>query len=290
MGNISLSKTLKPLLPISISILVGLIFLWIVRISIPPVEAVPFSEEKQGTIASGLNAFFYIFMSLVVAYFLVYLLKKNKILFIRLMIGGAFFFSSFIILLYVSLSLSYIFSNDILSLASLILSIIFSVFIAVSVTTLRFPLSIRNVLITILGGLLGFFLGYNIPTWSAFAILIGMSLYDIFAVKKGPIKTIVNIIDEKGEKESLPFLGYTSESWQMGLGDLVFYTLLVTHITNFFGFLDGLLSFLGILIGSLFTFYFLEKEKMLPGLPLAIFSGLGLFYLHHLILYLFSLL
>jgi len=290
LSNNSITKIniFEPIVPITISSFLGLIFAYYIKFRQSPLEAVPFSEKEQGIVASGLNAIFYVLISLLTAYLIVYLLRKNKFLFFKLLMGGAFFFSSFIITLYLFVSIFP--ENELLEVVYLFSSLILSTIISLSAVSSKIPLEIRNIIMIFLGSILGFFLGFNIPTWSVIAILIGMSLYDIFAVKKGPIKTIINIIDSKEGEEELPFLGYTASNWQLGLGDLVFYTLLVSHITVYFGLIEAFASLLGVLIGSMLTFYFLQREKMLPGLPIAIFLGLAFLGVYELITHIVSFL
>jgi hypothetical protein len=63
----------------------------------------------------------------------------------------------------------------------------------------------------------------------------------------------------------------------MGLGDLVFYSMLIG--TMFFSFTQSLLpittALIGILAGSILTFYMLEKKGIFPGLPFPIMLGLA---------------
>ena len=69
----------------------------------------------------------------------------------------------------------------------------------------------------------------------------------------------------------------------MGLGDLVFYSMLIGAIFfNFInafafpiGFTPCIIAIIGILAGSVVTFYMLEKRGIFPGLPFPILLGLA---------------
>ena len=50
---------------------------------------------------------------------------------------------------------------------------------------------------------MGAFLAIILPTWTVLAMLIGLSLYDIYAVKKGPIRDIVNVAIEEEERMAM---------------------------------------------------------------------------------------
>jgi hypothetical protein len=72
-------------------------------------------------------------------------------------------------------------------------------------------------------------------------------------------------------------LSFSFKDIQMGLGDLVFYSMLIG--TMFFSFTQSLLpittALIGILAGSILTFYMLEKKGIFPGLPFPIMLGLS---------------
>jgi len=78
---------------------------------------------------------------------------------------------------------------------------------------------------------------------------------------------------------------YNTEQWDLGIGDLVFYSMLVGHSFQFgAGYYDKIgifapilmfvLSFIGIAIGFVITIRLLERNKILPGLPMSMFIGI----------------
>lgn len=133
--------------------------------------------------------------------------------------------------------------------------------------------ALRNIggelVILILGGALGTFLGASIPTISAVLILLFLATYDIVAVFRGPVGKIAS--------EGLDYLRGLSFSFrdiQMGLGDLTFYSMLATHALIFFGPWACVGGITGVLMGSFLSFKMLEKKGMVPGLPFSIILGL----------------
>jgi hypothetical protein len=72
-------------------------------------------------------------------------------------------------------------------------------------------------------------------------------------------------------------LSFSFKDIQMGLGDLVFYSMLTGVV--FFSFLPNILptivSILGIMAGSIITLFILEKRGIFPGLPFPIMLGLA---------------
>ncbi|MEM3061395.1 MAG: hypothetical protein QW265_03205, partial [Candidatus Bathyarchaeia archaeon] len=63
----------------------------------------------------------------------------------------------------------------------------------------------------------------------------------------------------------------------IGMGDVVFYSMLASTAMINFGLAEFFTTSLGILIGVFLSFKILEKRELFPGLPLAL--GLGLFFM-----------
>jgi len=126
-----------------------------------------------------------------------------------------------------------------------------------------------EIIVLTLGGALGTFLGASIPTFSAVFILLFLGIYDIFAVTRGPVGKIAL----EGLRH-LRGLSFSFRDIQMGLGDVTFYSMLISHAFIFFGPWACLSSTIGVLAGSLISFKMLEKKSIFPGLPFSVFLGL----------------
>jgi len=74
--------------------------------------------------------------------------------------------------------------------------------------------------------------------------------------------------------DQLQGLSYSFKEIQMGLGDLLFYSMLSEIMLFNFGLISWLFSLVGILGGSFFTLVMLEKKGIFPGLPFPILLGL----------------
>ncbi len=155
------------------------------------------------------------------------------------------------------------------------LSVIFTVLFDLAIFKLgSIP---RNTAVILIGGALGMFFAYNIASislWSAVLILVFLAVYDIIAVYKGPVGKIA----QSSGLDQLKGLSFAFKDIQMGLGDLVFYSMLTgAMIFGFPGtFLPVITSIIGILAGTVITFYMLEKRGIFPGLPFPILLGLAL--------------
>jgi presenilin-like A22 family membrane protease len=151
--------------------------------------------------------------------------------------------------------------------------------IAVAVTIL-FDLAIfrlgsipRNVAVICVGGALGIFFAKFIPLSSAIVLLVFLAVYDVIAVYKGPVGKIA----QSSGLDMLQGLSFSFKDIQMGLGDLVFYSMMMG--TMYFSFMPSILptitTVVGILAGSIVTFFALEKKGIFPGLPFPIMLGLA---------------
>ncbi|WP_309491887.1 hypothetical protein [Candidatus Hecatella orcuttiae] len=130
----------------------------------------------------------------------------------------------------------------------------------------------RSIVMFLVAAGLGALLGFTIPSLSVYAILIALSVYDVFAVFKGPLGRM----PWTAEPEVFTGLILTHDNLKIGLGDLAFYSMLASHIYLLQGFYPFLAASLGILLGVYLSLKLLERRSMVPGLPLAV--GLGIIF------------
>jgi presenilin-like A22 family membrane protease len=145
----------------------------------------------------------------------------------------------------------------------------------------RFRGKAADVVVIGLGGALGAFLGGNLNALTAVLIIIALAIYDVIAVYRGPVGKIAS---SSGGMDQLRGLSYSFKDIQMGLGDLVFYSLLVANMFINYNLAAGLFAFVGILIGSYLTFLVLERRDVFPGLPIPLALGTALGVLAGLLL------
>ena len=285
--------------PIFITLSIAILLATIGIVSGITIEGTPFSEAEGGVFSGLLNALFYTLFAIIGITIVYIAIKYGKEKILRIILMMCFgFMGVFLIFFYSFLFLTIFGSYD---LIYLILISIFSLFFGLYLTYILFSekssLSKKNTVLLLYGALIGAFLGIVLPTWTAFLFVGILSIYDIIAVFRGPIKKIIEMTEED-EDTNLPVdMTYATRNWEIGLGDLAFYSMLSTH-TLLLGFqIDFLLDFgligaiipcfattLGIILGAFFTFQLLKKREMLPGLPISI--GLGiLFYLISLLIF-----
>jgi len=129
--------------------------------------------------------------------------------------------------------------------------------------------------IVIVGGMTGAFLGVSIPMLTAIVLLLALAAYDLFAVYKGPIGKMAQSTD----LEEFTGAVFTYGDLTVGMGDMVFYSMLASISMINFGPLPFMAAAVGVVVGAYLGFKMLEGRDMFPGLPFAIVLGLAAMYL-----------
>ncbi len=224
----------------------------------------PFPEDAIGSFS---NACYFVILVGVGASLLYLLLKRKNHKLISIITGFALTAAVFM------LSTVYLFATfsrfAIPHIGVLVLTLSLPITALADYAIFRAHNKVCNQMILCLGGALGAFLGFSVPTLSAILILGFLAIYDVFAVYHGPVGKIA-----RSGLEQLRGLSFSFRDIQMGLGDLTFYSMLSGNMLLNFGFISCLASIVGILFGCLLSFRMLEKRGMFPGLPLPVFFGL----------------
>jgi presenilin-like A22 family membrane protease len=214
------------------------------------------------------NAFYFVILVAVSATVFYILIRRRSKRIIKALIAVALTTASLLLsLVYLSAIFAYFPGWDILVIP---LSIAITVLFDLSI--FRLGNIARNMSVVCVGGALGVFFGFSIPLYSAVLILIFLAVYDVIAVYRGPVGKIA-----QSGLDELQGLSFAFKDIQMGLGDLVFYSMLTGSM--FFSFLPSVLpclvSIIGVLLGSVITLFMLEKKGIFPGLPFPILLGLA---------------
>ncbi|MHA1506621.1 MAG: presenilin family intramembrane aspartyl protease [Candidatus Asgardarchaeia archaeon] len=262
---------IEPLIPIVSSITIASLLTAYLSRATEPIEIVPF-EGSSGP-GAFMNAIYFMILTLFGGFLILLILRYDMKLLFKLIFGFSLFLSSFILSLYMMILF-------LPAYHSMILSVTLAIALSTSVISKMVPNFIRNLSVILLSGEVGSFMGFNIPPISTFIILSVLALYDVISVKKGPLKGIVEFLDD----QTYPFIGYSSSRVSIGMGDLVFYSMFVSNVMAYFSFLAASFTFFGLLIGIVISFLLLEKRRTIPGLPLPILFGLLFLLLHYILI------
>jgi presenilin-like A22 family membrane protease len=159
-----------------------------------------------------------------------------------------------------------------------LVSLIGSVCLALLIYKSKGPSHLAGIIL--IGALTGTFLGVSIPTLTAIALLLALAAYDLFAVFKGPIGKMA----QSADLEEFTGAVFTYRDLTVGMGDMVFYSMLASNAMMNFGPIPFIAGAIGVIVGAFLGFKMLEGRDMFPGLPFAIVLGLGLAYATHQIL------
>ncbi len=252
------------LIPVLASLLAGSAFSYLLVFR--PVETLPLTPFPETTTGPLSNAIYFVVIVAIAATVFYLLIKWKSRKIINFLVGFAITAASLLLSVFYLYALLYSFPNWELYVA------VYSIALTVALDLAIFlgGEGARNVVVVFLGGALGVFLGWSIPLASAVLILAFLAVYDIIAVYKGPVGKIAN-----SGLDQLKGLSFSFRDIQMGLGDLVFYSMLCACMLRWFSLISYLASFAGIIAGSFITLFMLEKKGIFPGLPIPIFLGLA---------------
>jgi len=263
--------TPRYLAPVSFSLACAYVFSLIILKARPEgVIIVPFPEEGLGP---AFNALMIVTLMSGTAFLMYLLIRLKRFSIFRTLVQVAFG----VLFLIMSFFYGFLVASLLDFNPTMVSAPIIAVGVAITILALRELFRRRHswkqvLVVLVVGGAVGAYMGNFIPTTSAIMILLILCAYDVFTVYKGPVGKIVDQIGP----DDMRGLSFTFKDLQMGLGDLVFYSMLQSHMTIFFGFQAGLAATVGLLTGVYVGLRVLEKRRAFPGLPFALLVGLVL--------------
>jgi presenilin-like A22 family membrane protease len=269
------SKVFKPrpkhLLPVLLGLLATGILAYPISI-VAPAQAQVTPFDVNSAAGASLNAVVFVFALGASATVMFLLIRRGRMRFIRRLIKGALVLVSFAVAFWYSTSIlaSVVdLSTNLWTLVSLLLSI--GIAAAIGLTVFGKGQSRQLSGVTALGALTGVFLGYSVGLTTALVLVVALVVYDIVAVFRGPVGALAKAV----EAGDLPGAMYTYGELTIGMGDLVFYSLVATTAMVYFGVFSFFGAALGILAGSYLGFRALSKYEMFPGLPFSLLLGVA---------------
>ena len=245
--------------------LVGILCAFLIlqsNVDVPAITVLP--EAGSGPL---FNALIFVLAAGCGATMIYFLLKLRVHRFTRFLMGAAFSILTFLLVILYS-DLFFMIIRLEVSLALILFLASFATVCVVLEVFLRKG-RFYEVIILALGGATGTLLGASIPVFSAVLILLLLAVYDVIAVFHGPIGKIA----AKG-LEHLPGVSFSFKNIHVGLGDLTFYSTLVSRVFLSFGWEVCVAATCGVLLGSFLSFKMVEKKGVFPGLPFSVLLGL----------------
>jgi len=297
-------------LPIIIAVIVAGILAYLTfYVAGVQVEESYFPEEELGGLAVVLNGVVFTVIAAISAFIMIFLIRRIGVGVIKYIFGLSFgFVSFFITLMFLDVITFLIFvqfpeTTPVIKLYYLFTDIYIPALTGVSVFLLIYnyftskSIKTKNFIVLYISFLVSASMSIILPFWSTIAVLIGISLWDIFAVlyKRGPIKAMIDIVSTNDDESDASNADveekiksgegvYDTSKLEIGIGDLAFYSLLTSSVLLFTNnIIVVIFTTVAILIGTGITISGLKRNKILPGLPISIFLGIGTFAIYQLI-------
>ncbi|MBD3250650.1 MAG: hypothetical protein GF381_03730 [Candidatus Pacebacteria bacterium] len=285
------------LIPIAFSLIIAGILAYITYEVAGLSRQIPEDSPEAGL----MNGLFFVLSAVISSVFIAFIVKKRGENALKYLMAGAFLVLTFFLIIFFADIAVFLFNPTetfyyIYSSIVMVISGILSVTLIYMFFTGKMGIKLKNAYVLTIGILIGAFMGTIMPTWTAFTLLIGISLWDIYSVnsKRGPIRQILEStggldpeFEEKLKSGEIQLVDEFSDSeLEIGVGDIAFYSLLVAHVLTLTGditssiwisLLVSVFTAAGVLLGAYLTISALKKNKILPGLPLSIFIGSAVF-------------
>lgn len=172
------------------------------------------------------------------------------------------------------------YSFDLISLVIFVLFFVLQILVSLHE---KFKI-LRNTLLLIIASWSGVFIGLYTGLLTPIVLMIGFSLYDIYAVKQGPIKKITSELRDIQPRSTE---NARESNFVLGLGDLFFYSVALSYSLAYFNLIVYLEVTIALIIGILITIWILlsnhQEERELPALPIPLMLALLIIFLNSII-------
>ena len=235
-----------------------------IAITTPPVTYFP-----DNPVGAGLNALVFIATLTVSATGMLLLVRRRKKRALQGLVKAGLILMSFVVALWYGSSIASILNSPVSDAEILLLSAGISAVLAVLVYGKNKTFQAFGV--TAVGASTGLFLGASIPLLTSLAILAALVVYDTVSVFRGPIGALARNV-EVGDLTGAVF---NYRDLTIGMGDIVFYSVVETVALLNFGIASFVAAGAGVIIGAYLGFRALSKYQVFPGLPFALLLGAG---------------
>ena len=135
----------------------------------------------------------------------------------------------------------------------------------------RSLLVLAPVVTGLLSAEVGSYFAAVIPLYTALLLPLVFSVYDIYAVFVGPLRTLVTV----APTEVLTAVTSRLGEFSIGTGDTIFYSMLPALAYYQFNLGYAIYTLVAVDVGVVITLYLLSRSRLLPGLPIPMALGLG---------------
>jgi len=242
----------------------------------PSVQVTPVTPFQGNTLSgASLNALYFVLTLAVTASAMLFLIRRGRKRVLRRLVKVAVIVVCFTVALWYVSEIFFLSGLALDNTVAPLLLLVLSLAAAISLGVLVFAKNnkLQLVGVVFLSALTGVFLGRNIDPLTALVLAGALVVYDIVAVFRGPVGALAKAM----EPGDLPGAMFNYQELSIGMGDMVFYSLLAMTALLF-----GPVSFvgagIGIVAGTFLGFKALQRFDMFPGLPFSLVLGIvGMF-------------
>lgn len=231
------------------------------------------SYAPAGSSATGsaLNAILLVGAAFVLTLALVWLLRRKRVTSFKVIVFASVAFSGFILTLVTADDFAIQYLPAVLENPFSFAGATLIVLLLWYIIFVRNSPWLSTLVLAFVGAEVGSFLALTLPPWTALALPIAFSIYDIYAVFRGPLKALI------GTAPNVALVGMSIKAGEftLGLGDVVFYTLLPSLAYFQWGIAQSFYTIVAIDIGMMITLFLLSKRRLLPGLPIPMLLGIS---------------
>lgn len=226
----------------------------------------PAGTSSAGSAANAIILVLVVFASTLV---LVWVLARRMVLSFKVLIFASLSISAFVLTLVTFDSFSYKFVPGPYQLPlDVAVSSFVVALIGITIFVRNYPWLSTSVL-AFVGAEVGSFFASTLPPITALVLPVAFSAYDVYAVFRGPLKQLIGI----GGGIALTGMSIKAGEFTLGLGDIVFYTMLPSLALFYLTPLISVSTILVIDAGVVVTLFLLGRKKLLPGLPIPMILG-----------------
>ncbi|MBS7625523.1 hypothetical protein KEJ51_00540 [Candidatus Bathyarchaeota archaeon] len=220
---------------------------------------------------ASLNSIIFLAPLFAIATVIYLLVKMGLINIVRYLIRVSLVFSTFLITSW--FASKYVESSRMFGYAWLIMALT-STFLTVILISAVYRCRglTRAISLASIGSMTGAFLATVIPFLSAVVFLGALAFYDLISVYKGPVGKLAR----NQALEDLTGAVFNVGDLTVGVGDMVFYSMLASMAFSSFGPITYVMVSSGILFGTYLDIRILESTYCIPGLPIPVTFGLAI--------------
>ncbi|MDG6900930.1 MAG: hypothetical protein JRM80_03110 [Nitrososphaerota archaeon] len=228
-----------------------------------------FAPAGPSSAGSLVNAAILVSVVFATTLLLVWVLRRRMVFSFKLLIFVSVAISAFVLTLVTFESFSYRFVPDAYQLPLDVgVSAFLVALIGVTIFVKNYPW-LSTAVLAFVGAEVGSFFASTLPPLTALVLPVVFSAYDIYAVFRGPLKQLIGV----GGGVALTGMSIKAGEFTLGLGDIVFYTMLPSLALFYLTPVISLSVMFVIDAGVVVTLFLLGRKKLLPGLPIPMILG-----------------